>query len=381
MKKEEKDNFEVSVVQCNSYEQTEIDNAIEESLKKINFKIKPNSKILIKPNLVSNNTPEQHSITHYTLIDFLCRYFLKNNCKITIGESSAFYNKGYTSRAYKSSGIYNIAKKYSVPLVAFEDEKVVPVEKKNLKFLSELYIPKIINEFDLIVDVPKIKTHDLMRFTGALKNLYGIVPGGYKQILHTKTHNINEMAEVILDLYENLKPPILSVADAIIGLDGGPSALGKPKKIGYILSSMNPIALDVIACQIIGYSPEDIPMITLAEKRDLIKIKKVKQIGEFKKTAFEKIKKGPIYDFKKKSILITKTYALPKITSKCDLCGVCISCCPTKAFEKQGDKLILTKEKCIYCYSCASACPIKAIKLKEQKMGKVINVARRIFKI
>ena len=372
----------VSVVSCNSYEQKLIDYSIEKSLNEINFKIKPHSKILIKPNLVSNNTPEQHSVTHYTLIDFLCRYFLKNKCEVTIGESSAFYLKGYTNDAYKSSKIYDVAKKYSIPLVAFEDEKIVPVEKKNLKFLDELYIPKIINKFDLIVDVPKIKTHMLMRFTGAVKNLFGIVPGGYKQILHTKTKNINEMAEVILDLYENLKPPILSVADAVIGLDGGPSAvIGKPKKIGYILSSMNPFALDVIACQMIGYSPKDLPLITMAEKRKLINVKDVKAIGMFDKVIFSKLKKGAIVNKKKDSLLVTRTYASPKITSRCDLCKVCVSACPTKALEIKNNKLIFNKDKCIYCYSCVSACPEKAIKLKEQGIGKFFNVVRRMFRI
>ncbi len=373
---------EVSVVKCDSYEQKKIDESIEEALKKINFKVKPNSKILIKPNLVSTNTPNQHSITHYTLIDFLCRYFLKNKCKITIGESSAFYIKGYTMSAYKSSGIYEIAKKYSVPLVAFENEQTIAVPKKNLKFLDELYIPKIVNDFDLIVDVPKIKTHQLMRFTGAVKNLFGIVPGGYKQILHTKTKNINEMADIVLDLYENIKVPILSVADGVIGLDGGPAAvIGKPKKLGYILASMDPLALDVIACQMIGYSPEDIPTITEAEKRKLIDIKKVKVIGKYEKIIFDKLRKGPIHNFKKESIMVTKTYALPKITSKCDLCEKCIICCPTKAFEKKENKINFDKEKCIACYSCVSACPIRAIKLKQNKTGRFINVFRRILRI
>jgi uncharacterized protein (DUF362 family) len=372
----------VSVVSCNSYNQKEIDKAIEKSLKEINFKIKPNSKILIKPNLVSNNLPQQHSVTHYTLIDFLCRYFLKNKCKVTIGESSAFYIKGYTNDAYKSSRIYDVAKKYSIPLVAFEDEKIIPVEKKNLKFLKELYIPKVINEFDLIVDVPKLKTHKLMRFSGAVKNLYGIVPGGYKQILHTKTKNINEMAEVILDLYQNLKPPILSVIDGVVGLDGGPSAVvGRPKKVGYILSSMNPFALDVIACQMIGYSPKDLPLITMAEKRRLFKIKDVKQIGKFEKVIFSDLKKGAIVNKKKDSLLVTKTYAYPKITSKCDLCKVCISACPTKALELKNDKIILNDKKCIHCYSCVASCPEKAIKLKEQGTGKLFNIVRRIFRI
>lgn len=377
-----KDNFYVSVVPCNSYEQTEIDKAIEESLKKINFKIKPNSKILIKPNLVSTNTPNQHSITHYTLIDFLCRYFLKNKCKVTIGESAAFYIKGYTEKAYKTSGIYEIAKKYSIPLVAFENEKIVSIPKRKLKFLNELYIPKIINYFDLIVDVPKIKTHMLMRFTGAVKNLYGIIPGGYKQILHTKTKNINEMAEVMLDLYENLKPKILSVADGVIGLDGGPAAvIGKPKKIGYILASMSPFALDAIACQIIGYSPEDLPLITMAEKRNLINLKDVSQIGEFKKVIFEKLQKGAIVDQKKDSVLITKTYAYPRITSKCNLCGDCVPCCPVNALEIKNNKLILDKKKCISCYSCVPCCPVMAIKLQVPVIGKLINIVRRIFRI
>lgn len=376
-------NMDVSVIPCNSYSQSEIDSAIEKSLEQINFKVKPGSKVLIKPNLVSINTPEQHSVTHYTLIDYLCRYFLKNNCSVTIGESSSFYLPGYTMRAYKTSKIYEISKKYSVPLVAFEYEKVISIPKEKLKFLDELFIPKIINDFDLIVDVPKIKTHALMRFTGALKNLFGIAPGGYKQILHLKTKNINEMADIILDLYENLKPKILSVADGVVGLDGGPSAVvGKPKKIGYILSSMNPIALDVIACQMIGYSPEDIPTITMAEKRNLIKIENVKALWEFNKIKFEKLQKGPILDdTKPASPLVTKTHAFPKATSKCNLCGECVSYCPVKAFEIKNDKLVLNKEKCISCYSCIPVCPVKALKLEEQPMGKIFSFIRGLLKI
>jgi len=376
------ENLKVSVVACDSYAQDEIDRAIEEALKKIDFKIKPNSKILIKPNLISQNTPEQHSVTHYTLIDFLCRYFKEKKCDIVIGESSSFYIKGYTMKAYKTSKIYDVAEKYFVPLVAFENEKIVAVDKKNLKFLEELYLPEMINNFDLIVDVPKLKTHQLMRFSGALKNLYGIPPGGYKQLLHMKTKNINEFANVLLDIYGSLKPKILSVMDGVVGLDGGPSAvIGKPNKVGYILASMNPIALDAVACQIIGYSPEDISTITEAEKRKLIKIKDVKQIGDFKKTVFKKLQKGPVVDIEKNSVLITKTYALPKINSKCNLCGNCVPRCPVGAFEIKENKLIFNKEKCIACYSCVPICPVKAIKLQEFKTNKFFTLIRRLFKI
>ncbi|MEJ2267646.1 MAG: DUF362 domain-containing protein [Nanoarchaeota archaeon] len=371
----------VSVISCDSYEQNKIDNAIQSALKKINFKIKPNSKILIKPNLVSFNKPEQHSITHYSFIDFLCRYFLKRKCSVVIGESSAFYIKGYTMDAYKSSKIAEVAEKYSVPLVAFENEKIV-LMNKNCKFLDELYLPEMINDLDLIVDVPKLKTHMLMRFSGALKNLYGIVPGGYKQILHTKTKDINEMAEIFLDIYENISPKILSIMDGVVGLDGGPAAVvGKPKKIGYILASMNPIALDVIACQIIGYSPKDLPTITMAEKRKLINLKDIEQIGDFKKVNFEKLIKGLIKKKVKDSCLITKTYALPKVNNKCNLCGKCIKRCPVGAISIKGGKLIINKNKCISCYSCIPICPVNALKLKQTKANRLICFVRRIFRI
>jgi len=376
----------VSVIKCDSYEQNKIDKAIEEALKKINFNVKPNSKILIKPNLVSVNTPEQGSITHYTLIDFLCRYFLAKKCSVVIGESSAFYIKGYTEKAYHTSNIYDIAKKYSVPLIEFENEKIVSVNKKNLKFLDELYMPEMINKFDLIVDVPKLKSHMLMRFSGAIKNLYGIVPGGYKQLLHQKTKDINDMAEIFLDVYESLTPKILSIIDGVVGLDGGPAAvIGKPKEIGYILASMNPFALDVIACQIIGYSPKDLPTITMAEKRKLIDSKKVKQIGKFKAVKFEKLVKGPIEKRNKDSVLITKTFAHPKANYKCTFCGKCVKRCPVNAISlenKNGTKKwVLDKEKCISCYSCVSVCPVNAINLKDTFTNKFIVFLRRILKI
>lgn len=371
----------VSVVKCDSYEQLQIDNAIKESLEKINFKIKPHSKILIKPNLVSQNTPEQHSITHYTLIDFLCRYFINKKCSVTIGESSSFYIKGYTIRAFETSLISKIAKKYSVPLIAFENEKIIPVSKKNLKFLDELYLPEIIKDYDLIVNVPKIKTHMYMRFCGAVKNLFGFIPGGYKQILHLKAKDINDMANIFLDIYKSIKPPILSVADGIIGLDGGPAAvIGKPKKIGYVLASMNPFALDAVACQMIGYSTKDITTITLAEKRKVLNLEDVKIIGDFKKVIFKNLSKGPVNP-SKSSLLITKTHAFPKADSKCNLCGKCVSYCPVKALKIENDKLKVDKIKCISCYSCIPICPKKALNLQQFKINWIIAFLRKIFRI
>ncbi len=368
----------VSIVKCEDYAQNRINNAVKKAISEIKFDIKKGSKILIKPNLVGINKPKHHSITHYTLIDALCKYFIDKKCEIAIGESSAFYQKGYTLKAYQSSRIYDIAKKYNIKLIAFENEEIYKITDK-LKFLDELFLPKKIKDFDLIVNVPKLKTHALMRFSGALKNLYGIVPGGYKQWLHHKSKNINDMAEIFLDIYENIKPRTLNIMDAVVGLDGGPSAVvGKPKKIGYILASENPLALDAIACQIIGYSPTDIPTITMAIKRKMINLKNIKQIGNFKITEFKKLKTGEIKDFQKRSIFTTETHTWPTVNNKCNNCKICIEYCPAKAiFEKNG-KVVIDKEKCLFCYTCIPKCPQKAIYHKTTFKNKFIRLVRFI---
>lgn len=371
----------VSVVPCSSYEQKEVDSAIETALEKIKFKVKPKLKILIKPNILAQNTPDQHSITHYTLVYSLCKYFKDKKCDVTLGESSAFYQGGYTKGSFKTSKIQDVADRLKIPVVLFEDEPIKTIGKKKLKFLDKLYLPKTLDEFDLIVDVPKLKTHMLMRFTGAVKNLYGLVPGGYKQILHLKTRNINDLAGIFLDIYENLKPKMLCVMDAVIGLDGGPASVtGKPTKVGYILASEDPFALDSVACQMIGYSPDDITTLTVGKKRKLFNPVNVKVIGTYKKTKFKKLLKGPIEDSDPNSIFITETHAWPKINRKCTLCGKCIDYCPVKALYIKNGKVKVDKNKCISCYTCVKQCPVDAIGLKLSFKGKLLCAFRRIVK-
>ncbi len=368
----------VSIVKCDDYSKEKIDDTVKRAITEIKFKIKPKSKVLIKPNLVAANSPDQHSITHYSIIDALCKYFIDKNCEVAIGESSAFYQKGYTHKAYKTSKIYNIAKKYHLKLIAFENEDVERIDT-NLDFLEEIFLPKKINDFDIIVNVPKLKTHMLMRFSGALKNLFGIAPGGYKQLLHQKTKNINDMADILLDLYQNLKPRTLNVMDAVIGLDGGPAAVvGKPKKVGYILASEDPNALDIIACQIIGYSPLDLPTITRAVKRKMIRIDDVKIIGKFKQVKFEKLQKGEIKEFEKDSVLIRETHTWPTIKNKCNNCKICIEYCPAKAISEKNGKAFIDKSKCLFCYTCIPKCPLKAIYHKTTLKNKLIRLVRFI---
>ncbi len=236
----------VSVVECGSYELEEVYAAVKKALCQINFVIPENKMVLLKPNLMSQNSPEQHSVTHYALVDALCRMLKEKNCRIVIGDSSAFYQKGLTKEAFKTSKIKEVADKYGATLIAFEEAPLVlvPIDigrtvktvpsrvlpaKQNMKtspsYLQELYLPQILFDVDLVINVCKLKTHGSMRLSGAIKNMFGCLPGGYKQRIHMWVDNKFELSDVILNIHESVKPA-LSVMDAVYSLDGGPSAIG-----------------------------------------------------------------------------------------------------------------------------------------------------------
>lgn len=363
----------VSIVSCKDYDQA--DEAVQIALQKANITLPKRGKILIKPNLLAQNTPDQHTITNYKLIAAICK--LLKNCKIYIGDSAAFYQTGYTWGAFKTSKIEEVAKEYGAELIAFEDEPMQEVRK--LKFLKKLYLPKIIKDFDLIINVPKLKTHALMRFSGAVKNFYGIVSGGYKQYLHLSSNSINEFAQVVLDVYQNL-PKSISIMDAVYGLDGGPAAItGTPKNLGYILASKDPFALDSVACKLIGYSWQDITTLTQAKKRKLFDPKNVKEIGDYETTEFKHLQKGPIEYHNPHTLSIDETHAWPCATLDCKKCGKCVNYCPVHAASLGENKAEFDLKKCIFCYTCVPQCPSKAIKLKSSFIGNVIQVGRRII--
>jgi ferredoxin len=216
--------------------------------------------------------------------------------------------------------------------------------------------------------------------TGAVKNMFGCLPGGYKQKIHLWTGTYSELADVFLDII-NIVKPVLYIMDAVIALDGGPSAIGKPVSVGAILSSTNPAALDYAASKIIGYEPEEVSTLVRAKERGVISdYNTVEIIGELPDTRFKKIKKGPIPE-KVEGIFINETYVYPRIKSrKCSKCAECLKFCPVNAFIKK-DRFYIDYEKCIHCYYCLSACPENAIGIRSSLKNKFIRFLRLLLRI
>ncbi|MBS3098072.1 DUF362 domain-containing protein [Candidatus Woesearchaeota archaeon] len=375
----------VSIVKCSSYEKELVYKAVKQAIDLIGgLKIGKSSKVLIKPNVLSPHKPEEAITTHPAVIDAVCKILKEKEINdITIGDSSGVAAAGVTKEAFKISGIEEVAKKNNAKVIYFEKPTAVKIKNPNGQVLKEVYLAKPIFDVDLVVNVPKLKTHVLTKYTGAVKNLFGCVPGGRKQFYHIVGMSEEKFSHLLLDIYQNIKPQ-LSIIDGIVGLEGnGPGSSGKPKKTGLILASKDAVALDIVASKIIGFSPMDIYTNRYAIKRKLFTdYNNVEVIGEKNiSIRYEQpstiIRKVP--DFIAaivRRIIIPRPYCN---TKKCTKCATCFKVCPVKAIEMLPYP-VFNRSKCILCYCCIENCPENAIILKKPITEKFIKFSRKILR-
>jgi uncharacterized protein (DUF362 family) len=269
-----------------------------------------------------------------------------------IGESSG--GVGVTEKAFEISGIKKIASQHNIAIVNFERNITYELEITTLS--RKFPIAKPLLDSDLVISLPKLKTHTFMLYTGAVKNLFGALPGKWKNLAHELAQEPGKFANLLLDIYLAVNPK-LAIMDGILAMEGnGPSA-GKPKWTNLILASQNCLALDFVACQIIGYNPFGIYVIREAIKRKLLAFEKIEVVGE----KLENIK----IDFEKPVSELSKNI-FPKVNpKKCKQCWLCVKSCPVNALT-ENEFPILNKSKCIQCYCCHELCPNNAVILQDE---------------
>jgi len=371
----------VSVLNCSSYDKETVYKTINNSLNLINFRIPDGITVLVKPNVLNPYKPEKAITTHPAIVDAVCRILKQKDCNIIIGDSSGIFIGGSTQRAFKLSGIEAVAKKYNAQLVAFEGSKIITIVDKRAKVLKKITISSIPKNVDLIINLPKLKTHMLTKYTGAVKNMFGCIPGALKQKYHITGGNEKRFSHLLLDIYQNIKPG-LNILDGIIGMEGnGPSA-GKPKKAGIIIASEDAIALDIIAAKIIGYNPKDIYTNSLAVERGIFD-GEIDIVGDanikinFKKPETNKLKLIPPLLNEIVFNILFRVYPFVD-KEKCRKCGVCVKACAAGAITMKPYPEV-SRLKCITCFCCHEMCPYAAINLKRPRIMELLSsVLRKI---
>jgi len=385
---------QVAIRKCSDYTKADVIDAIEKCVAEIggfkNF-IGNASNILLKPNLLSATSPELAVTTHPVFIESLIEIIKKTAyrpVKIIIADSPGVaikHTKKDLKKLYEACGLSYLEEIDGVTLNL--DTRFSYVSFKEGKIIKRLEIIKPILDADVIINIPKFKTHSLTRMTGAVKNMFGIIHGRTKTLLHTKFMDVEKFNEMLLDVYLST-PPILNIMDGILGLEGeGPGASGTPRKTGLVLAGANGIAMDNVAAYLMGFESKNIPLIKCAAAREIAgaDLSKIEILGgspeEFVIKGYKLPKNTTIDRISKNRFL--NTYVFPFIRNtlsvspyqnkfKCTNCNTCIEICPEKALITKDKKLVFDYKKCIRCYCCSELCPDGAIDLKYSGLGNLI---------
>lgn len=346
----------VNIVKCNDYDEENVYLALKEAMSKSDFPIIKNKTILVKPNILSDAKPEVCLSTHPSVVKAVIRILKEEGAKkILVGDSPGLQKSNFKP---KKSGIYQVCEQEDVKWVDFSKDpvkKLVPFVKRKIS------ITKAIDKVDFCISVSKFKTHELMYTTGAIKNMFGLVPGLNKSKQHVHNPTRKGFAKFICGLFSISKTEY-SIMDAIIGMEGPGPGNGYPKKVGYIITSSDALALDISQAIMMGYNPLDIPIIKYAIKKKLTNTRKIEDIEYSNLNANDLI----IKDFKKinNKKLSEKRKAPIFLEDPCIKCKKCIDICPANALSLSNKKIIINEKKCIKCYCCHEVCPANAIKIK-----------------
>lgn len=364
----------VSIEKCDSYEDHEVRKAIKACLSPLGgleSVVADGDHVLVKLNLLSAKSPEAAVTTHPSVVKAIVELVQELGAKPVLGDSPG---GGSTTASYKAllekTGIRDVADDTGCEIVRFDEAKreIASIKAKTFKKLTPA---KAVTEADVIIGLPKLKTHNLTYFTGAVKLLYGYIPGLFKTEYHLHTANdINLFADLLLDIHETY-PPALTLMDAIVGMEGAGPSNGKPRKIGLVMASKSCTALDYVAVTIAGFDPMTVPTVRLAKERGVgpDHLEDVTIYGEqveplvmenFEKTLTASLSRAPpfLINALKRFIAVKPVIDV----SSCKRCGECSRACPPNAIVlKKARVPDINYSKCIRCYCCQELCPEGAI--------------------
>jgi uncharacterized protein (DUF362 family)/Pyruvate/2-oxoacid:ferredoxin oxidoreductase delta subunit len=364
--------FKVAGSKCKTYEYQIVKKEADSLLKMLGGAkafIKPGQKVLLKPNMLSCKTPDKVATTHPALVQALAEIFKDCGAEVIIGDSPPVIF-GRSEKFWQTTGFAQAAKNSGAKLVSFENESKQKVDLFTNNEKVSIHLVKLCFEVDLVVNIAKLKTHNLTRITGAIKNLYGLVPGLQKAQWHKIYPKSTTFSNFMTDLASKT-PCQLNFLDAIEGMDGqGPSG-GRKIYPGFLLASTNPVAIDRVFCALAGLDEEKVPMLKRAKEINWgpSSIKQIKILGQsleaLKFSGFN-VPNTPLQDYIPDNFLnFLKRFlwAGPALKNEksCISCGRCARICPVQAISIKENGAKFDRKTCISCFCCMEVCPVDAI--------------------
>jgi len=363
----------VSVRRCEAYDVTTLKKHFSDIYSSAGGPVLQGKRILVKPNILLDDDPDKAISTHPLFVEAAIMFLYESGAsEVLVGDSPAVHKPGFSP---VRSGIAGVCERTGATWVNFSKSvREVKLRKGRIK------VAEVALTSDMIISLPKLKTHELMYLTAAIKNTFGIVPGFNKAMQHALHSDRRKFGRFLVDLNEAVTPSFFFI-DGITGMEGPGPGNGMPVKTGVIIGSCNPLAADIIASEITGYNIMDISSNRAGLER-----------GIWLKSPEEIIYDGPDKEqvicrsFRKVPVIADGNMAvkffirrfrplrrLEKrpifMSNKCIGCKSCVNICPVQALSVDPHcktKIVIRDSKCIRCFCCHEVCPVNAIEIKKK---------------
>ncbi len=372
----------VALLGCRDYDSHRVGKAVEKAVDElggIDRFVRKGHSVLLKANLLIGRPAEKQVNTHPEVIRAMVRLVKKAGGKPTIGDSPAL---GSAVKVASKCGIADVAKQEGVEVIDFN--RPVEVDNPEKTKFKKFKIDRAILESDVVINMPKLKSHGQMTLTLGVKNMFGVVPGTRKSQWHLAAGTDRmHFARMLVDLYRKVSPE-LTLMDGIVGMEGNGPQNGDPRKLGVIVASEDAVALDAVICEIVGLKRDLMPTIMAAEEMGVgqPRLKNISVAGEavedcmvgnfaFPATGdlmslFPPFLREPMRDW-----LTTRPVMDPGL---CKMCLICVDNCPAKVITPHDDTLRFDLKKCIRCFCCQEMCPEGAISVGSGPLARLLRL-------
>jgi uncharacterized protein (DUF362 family)/ferredoxin len=374
----------VALVRCDDYDPDTVHDALRrgvELLGGLDRFVRPGERILLKPNILAGDDPAKAVTTHPAVLAGCARLFQAGGAIVSFGDSPGMENAVH---AAKGSGLEEAGRRCGATLGDFGNGG--PLDYPAGQMVSSFPAARAVHACDAIVNLPKLKTHQLTRLTGAIKNLFGCIPGKRKALYHVQFQDVMDFCGLLIDINLCLRPR-LHVLDAVVAMEGNGPRGGDPRPLNCLVLSADPVAVDATACRLVDLDPTFMPTSVIGQERGLgyYQEEAIVYVGDalesFRRPDFKLVRK-PVYGNASYTFYSTiKRLVVPRPTidaARCVRCGLCVGACPLpeKALRFHNDRTRPPQydyNRCIRCYCCQEMCPERAIARKTPLLGHLLR--------
>ncbi len=365
----------VVVLECKDYDIGNVSNKLSDGfgmLGGLKSFIQPGMTVLLKINLIGPKASDTAAVTHCEFVRALTRMLKEYGCGVWIGDSAGGAIAGIapTGRGMEVAGMKKVAREEGAQIKNFEREGIVEIDTPD-GIKGKIYLAKPVFDADFVINLPKFKTHSSAIYTGAVKNVFGMIPGLRKAEYHKIAPDPKDFGKVLLDIHRSTKIG-LHIMDGITAMEGeGPTA-GNAYPAQKILMSTDPIALDVVGAAMIGIGIDDMPILYAYRESGMgeVDINRITITGDYSEPPILKGFTLPKRFGSKKqrngralTSVISFFKSRPVIDLKlCKQCNTCVESCPVQAIDQKSKTI--DYDKCIECLCCHELCMYKAVKIK-----------------